>query len=141
MDIQSVAWGIAVNRIIPPPKGGDPIVREIAIKKYADDLLSEQDRIIADFNAVIDALEGFVLVSEEQAKDTERLNFLLSDSRYVRTVVERDIQNDDYEVTGKHFLFTELYWIDGWDYHENTSSGTARGALDKAMIEAQEQKE
>lgn len=65
MDIQSVAWGIAVSRIIPPPKGGDPIVREIAIKKYADDLLLEQDRIIADFNAVVDALDGFVLVPRD----------------------------------------------------------------------------
>lgn len=62
MDIKSIAWNIAVERIIPPPKGGDSIVREIALKKYTDDLLSEEERIIADFNAVVDALDGFVLM-------------------------------------------------------------------------------
>ena len=65
MDIKNIAWGIAVNRILPPPKSGDAIVREIAIKKYADDLLLEQERIISNFNDVIDALDGFVLVSKE----------------------------------------------------------------------------
>lgn len=84
--------------------------------------------------------EGFVLVSEDQAKDTERLNFLICGNKYIRTVVQRDIENDDYEKIGEHYLFTELHWIDGWDYHENTSSDTERGAIDKAMIEAQEQK-
>lgn len=83
--------------------------------------------------------EGFVLVSEDQAKDTERLNFLICGNS-IRTVVQRDIENDDYEKIGEHYLFTELYWIDGWDYHENTSSDTERGAIDKAMIEAQESK-
>ena len=83
--------------------------------------------------------EGFVLVSEDQAKDTERLNFLICGNKYIRTVVQRDIENDDYEKIGEHYLFTELHWIDGWDYHENTSSDTERGAIDKAMIEAQEQ--
>ncbi|WP_448761850.1 hypothetical protein [Acinetobacter tandoii] len=83
--------------------------------------------------------EGFVLVPEDQAKDTERLNFLLGDNRYIRTVVQRDIENEDYEKTGEHYLFTELFWIDGWDYHENTSSQSERGAIDKAMIKAQEQ--
>lgn len=33
MVIESIAWNIAVDRIIPPPKGGDSIVREIALKK------------------------------------------------------------------------------------------------------------
>lgn len=80
--------------------------------------------------------EGFVLVSEDLAKDTERLNFLICGNKYIRTVVQRDIENDDYEKIGEHYLFTELHWIDGWDYHENTSSDTERGAIDKAMIEA-----
>lgn len=70
MDIKSIAWNIAVERIIPPPKGGDSIVREIALKKYTDDLLSEEERIIADFNAVLSALDGFVLVPK---KPTEQL--------------------------------------------------------------------
>jgi len=82
--------------------------------------------------------EGFVLVSQDQAKDTERLNFLLGGDHHIRTVVQRDIENEDYEKIGEHYLFTEVYWIDGWDYHENTSSQSERGAIDMA-IEAQEQ--
>ena len=82
--------------------------------------------------------EGFVLVSQDKAKDTDRLNFLLGGDRYIRTVVHRDIQNEDFEKIGEHYLFTEVYWIDGWDYHENSSSQSERGAIDKAMIEAQE---
>ncbi|WP_216076650.1 DUF7736 domain-containing protein [Acinetobacter cumulans] len=82
--------------------------------------------------------EGFVLVSEDQAKDTERLNFLLGGNRYIRTIVQRDIQNEDYEKIGEHHLFTEVYWIDGWDYHENTSSDTERGSIDKAIFHAKE---
>jgi hypothetical protein len=90
-------------------------------------------------DAIMEQLEGFVLVPEDQAKDTERLNFLLGGADSIRTVVQRDIQNADYEVVGNHHLFTEVYWIDGWDYHENTSAQSERGAIDKAMIEAQEQ--
>ena len=83
--------------------------------------------------------EGFVLVSEDQAKDTDRLNFLLGGETYIRTVTHRDIQNDEYEKIGEHFQLTEVFWIDGFDYWENTSSNSERGAIDKAMIEAQEQ--
>ncbi|QXW27171.1 hypothetical protein KXJ74_07090 [Acinetobacter johnsonii] len=82
--------------------------------------------------------EGFVLVPQDMAKDTDRLNFLLGGDRYIRTVAQRDIQNEDYEKIGEHYLFTEVYWIDGWDYHENSSSQSERGAIDKAMIEVRE---
>lgn len=82
--------------------------------------------------------EGFVLAPEDQAKDTDRLNFLLGGEKYIRTVIHRDIQNDEYEKIGEHFQLTEVFWIDGFDYWENTSSDSERGAIDKAMIEAQE---
>jgi len=82
--------------------------------------------------------EGFALVPEDQAKDTERLNFLLGGEKCTRTVMHRDIQNDEYEKIGEHFQLTEVFWIDGFDYWENTSSDSERGAIDKAMIEAQE---
>lgn len=82
--------------------------------------------------------EGFVLVPEDQTKDTDRLNFLLGGEKYIRTVIHRDIQNDEYEKIGEHFQLTEVFWIDGFDYWENTSSDSERGAIDKAMIEAQE---
>jgi len=77
-------------------------------------------------------------VLQDMAKDTDRLNFLLGGDRYIRTVAQRDIQNEDYEKIGEHYLFTEVYWIDGWDYHENSSSQSERGAIDKAMIEVRE---
>ena len=82
--------------------------------------------------------EGFVFVPEDQAKDTDRLNFLLGGEKYIRTVIHRDIQNDEYEKIGEHFQLTEVFWIDGFDYWENTSSDSEHGAIDKAMIEAQE---
>lgn len=85
-----------------------------------------------------EVLEGFVLVSEDQAKDTDRLNFLLGGEKYIRTVTHRDIQNDEYEKIGEHFQLAEVFWIDGFDYWENTSSNSERGAIDKAMIEARE---
>ena len=82
--------------------------------------------------------EGFVLVPEDQAKDTDRLNFLLGGEEYIRTVIHRDIQNDECEKIGEHFQLTEVFWIDGFYFLENTSSDSERGAIDKAMIEAQE---
>ncbi|OTG81841.1 hypothetical protein B9T31_15070 [Acinetobacter sp. ANC 4558] len=69
MDIKGAAWNIAVNRVTTPPKDRDPIVREIALKKYVDNLTSEQDRIITDFNAVLDYLKGFVLVPREPTQN------------------------------------------------------------------------
>ena len=99
----------------------------------ADPFRLDGEKIV---DVILEQLEGFVLVPKDQAKDTERLNFLIGGNRYIRTVVKRDIQNEDYKKTGEHYLFTEVYWIDGWDYHENTSSQSERGAIDKAMIEA-----
>lgn len=99
---------------------------------------------VAESNALLsaslDAIQklgsgDFVLVPKDQAKDTARLNFLLSGEKYIRTVTHRDIQNDDYEKIGEHFQLTEVFWIDGFDYWENTSSDSERGAIDKAMIE------
>lgn len=65
MDIKSIAWGIAVNRIALPAKGGDPVVREIELKKYADDLYAEQEKIISNFKDVLDGLSHFILIPKE----------------------------------------------------------------------------
>lgn len=100
-------------------------------KAKAEKALLEQFEIN---NKLVEQIEKL----KDQAKDTERLNFLLA-GEHIRTVVKRDIENDDYEVVGSHYLFTELYWIDGFDYYENTSAHSERDAIDKAMIEAQEQ--
>ena len=101
-----------------------------AAKAQAEKSLLEQFEIN---NKLVEQIEKL----KDQAKDTERLNFLLA-GEHIRTVVKRDIENDDYEVVGSHYLFTELYWIDGFDYYENTSAHSERDAIDKAMIEAQE---
>ena len=102
-----------------------------AAKEQAESALLEQFEIN---NKLVEQIEKL----KDQAKDTERLNFLLA-GEHIRTVVKRDIENDDYEVVGSHYLFTELYWIDGFDYYENTSAHSERDAIDKAMIEALEQ--
>lgn len=65
MDIKGIAWGIAVNRIALPSKGGDPVVREIALKRYVDDLYAEQEKIIANFTDVLNELGHFVLMPKE----------------------------------------------------------------------------
>lgn len=101
----------------------------------ADPFRLDGEKII---DVILQQLKGFVLVPEDQAKDTERLNYLLGDNRYIRTVVKRDKVDEDYNKLGEHYLFTEVYWIDGWDYNENSSSDTERGAIDKAIVEEQQ---
>ena len=51
------AWDIALKRIVPPPKTNDAIQQELMCKKYVDDLCSEQDRILLDYEAMIEAQE------------------------------------------------------------------------------------
>lgn len=51
------AWDIALKRIVPPPKTKDAIQQELMCKKYVDDLCSEQDRILLDYKAMIEAQE------------------------------------------------------------------------------------
>ena len=51
------AWDIALKRIVPPPKTNDAIQQELMCKKYVDDLCSEQDRILLDYEAMIEVQE------------------------------------------------------------------------------------
>ena len=51
------AWSIALKRIVPPPKTNDAIQKELMYKKYVDDLYSEQDRTLLDYEAMIEAQE------------------------------------------------------------------------------------
>lgn len=51
------AWNIALKRIVPPTKTNDPIQKELMCKKHIDDLCSEQDRILLNFEAMIEAQE------------------------------------------------------------------------------------
>ena len=104
---------------------------------YAQPLIDQKEKALLEQFEINNKLVEQIEKLKDQVKDTERLNFLLA-GEHIRTVVKRDIENDDYEVVGSHYLFTELYWIDGFDYHENTSAHSERDAIDKAMIEAQE---
>lgn len=51
------AWGIALKRIVPPPKTNDTTQKELMCKKYVDDLCSEQDQILLNYEAMIEAQE------------------------------------------------------------------------------------
>lgn len=80
--------------------------------------------------------EGFVLVQEDQAKDTARLDFMLSGHNKV--VVEDNDVNDDFDVVATGYAVNEVYYISGWDKLTKVAK-SKREAIDKAMIEAQEQ--
>lgn len=78
--------------------------------------------------------EGFVLVSQDQAKDTERLNFMLDGSRIVR---QSRVEDEDFNVIQEGLFVSDVYWISGFDDIANIASQTQRGAIDIA-IKAQE---
>ena len=77
-------------------------------------------------------IEGCVVVPVDQAKDTERLDFMLDGGRLVKT---NDIRNDDYEVIAEGFCVNEVYWIDGFDRLTETVHQTKREAIDAAIQE------
>ncbi|EHU2650196.1 hypothetical protein ACIN5162_1793 [Acinetobacter baumannii OIFC0162] len=74
--------------------------------------------------------EGCVLVTEDQAKDAARLDFMLQKPRVVISDVNYD---ENYDKTGEGFCVNEVYWIDGWDRLTETVHQTKREAIDKAM--------
>ena len=51
------ALNIALKRIVPPPKTNDLIQKELMSKKYVDDLCSERDRILLNYEEMIEAQE------------------------------------------------------------------------------------
>ena len=51
------AWNIALKRIVPPPKINDVVQKELMCKKYVDDLCFEQDRILLNYEEMIEAQE------------------------------------------------------------------------------------
>ena len=52
------AWNIALKRIVPPPKTNDVVQKELMCKKYVDDLCFEQDRILLNYEEMIEAQES-----------------------------------------------------------------------------------
>ena len=51
------AWNIALKRIVPPPKINDVVQKELMCKKYVDDLCFERDRILLNYEEMIEAQE------------------------------------------------------------------------------------
>ena len=51
------AWNVALKRIVPPPKINDVVQKELMCKKYVDDLCFEQDRILLNYEEMIEAQE------------------------------------------------------------------------------------
>ncbi|ELZ9146968.1 hypothetical protein RHK97_002544 [Acinetobacter baumannii] len=74
--------------------------------------------------------EGYVLVTEDQAKDAARLDFMLKEHRVICTDTNYD---ENYELSDEGFCVNEVYWIDGWDRLTETVHQTKREAIDKAM--------
>lgn len=72
-----------------------------------------------------------VFVTEDQAKDTARLDFMLQEPRLVTTDVNYD---ENYDKTGEGFCVNAVYWISGWERLTETVHQTKREAIDKAMI-------
>lgn len=80
-------------------------------------------------------LEGCLVVPVDQAKDTERLNFLLEDSP-TRTICQHTHWSEDGELIAEGQCVAEIYYISGWDYIRESISETKRQAIDKAILEA-----
>lgn len=95
----------------------------------------ENDMWMAWFEAKAQAVpEGYVLINEEQAKDTARLDFMLKEHRVICTDTNYD---ENYELTDEGFCVNEVYWIDGWDRLTKTVHKTEREAIDQAMSGAE----
>ena len=78
-------------------------------------------------------LKGCVVVPVDQAKDTERLDFMLKENMVVSTDIN---WGENFERTGEGFCVNAVYWIDGWDRLTSTVHQTKREAIDAAMLEA-----
>lgn len=81
--------------------------------------------------------EGCVLVTEDQAKDSARLDFMLDDFTK-RTVCHQKHWSDDGDLIKEGQCVAEIYYISGWDYMYESISDTKRQAIDKAMHDESE---
>ena len=97
----------------------------------ADVFRLDGDRVI---DALLQALtDEYVIVPVDQAKDAERLDFMLQENMVVSTDIN---WGENFERTGEGFCVNAVYWIDGWDRLTSTVHQTKREAIDAAMIEA-----
>lgn len=99
----------------------------------ADVFRLDGDRVIdALLQALGDEFE-YVVVPVDQAKDAERLDFMLQENMVVSTDINWD---ENFERTGEGFCVNAVYWIDGWYRLTSTVHQTKREAIDAAMVEA-----
>lgn len=122
----NVGWDNWQNKYVP-------LIRE---KKICDNAIRINDRFLGWRAAKAQALpKGYTLVTEDQAKDTARLDFMLQENKVITTDINVD---ENYERTGEGFCVNAVYWIDGWDRLTETVHQTKREAIDEAMNVASE---
>lgn len=84
----------------------------------------------ASKQAEIDSLKA------QLANESKRLDFMLKDNR---VVVINTNWNENNERVGEGFCVNNVCWIDGWDRLTSSVHETERGAIDAAMIEAEQE--
>lgn len=65
MGIENIAWGIAVDRTPRPPRCGDSATRKAQLEIYVEQLYTQHENIMRNFNDVLNGLGDFVLVPKE----------------------------------------------------------------------------
>ncbi|MDP9803262.1 hypothetical protein [Acinetobacter calcoaceticus] len=105
-------------------------------KNDVNDLIEVAGRIIWEASKNQTVPEGYVLVTEDQAKDTARLDFMLDDSTK-RTVCHQKHWSDDGDLLKEGQCVAEIYYISGWDYLYESIAETKRKAIDKAIFESE----
>lgn len=77
-------------------------------------------------------LQGSVVVTEDTAKDTARLDFMLEKGRIVS---EKTNYSNDNKPVDNGLCVCDVYWIDGMDRLTETVHNSPREAIDAAMVE------
>lgn len=95
-----------------------------------------QDNLYAEIQGLKEKLakyekfEGCVVVPEDQAKDTARLDFMLAKGRIIS---EKTNYNECYKPIATGLCVCDVYWIDGMDRLTESLHQTDREAIDAAM--------
>jgi hypothetical protein len=105
------------------------------VGKYVDSFMQEKWELWLKKANAMAVPQGSVVVTEDQAKDTARLNFMLDDSTK-RTVCHQKQWSDDGDLIKEGQCVAEIYYISGWDYMYESISKTKRQAIDKAMVDS-----
>lgn len=104
-------------------------------KNDVNDIIEVAGRLIWEASKTQTLPEGYVIVTEDQAKDTARLDFMIDDSTK-RTVCHQKHWTDEGDLLNEGQCVAEIYYISGWDYIYESIAKTKREAIDKAMFES-----